>query len=115
MERPERLSLKMLMALLDILDCTMADWIEPLPRPARAARKKKAACAEASLVACVPSAPAFTARDSSDQTRTCERAVATRSGCHGDGRGGWPRLTPEQIRAVAAAVAGGRAKWRRLA
>ncbi|NKZ03290.1 helix-turn-helix domain-containing protein [Actinomadura latina] len=28
-ERPERLSLKILMALLDILDCTMEDLIEP--------------------------------------------------------------------------------------
>ena len=30
MERPERLSLKVLMALLDTLDCTMADLIEPI-------------------------------------------------------------------------------------
>ena len=29
-ERPERLSLKVLMALLDILDCTMDDLIEPV-------------------------------------------------------------------------------------
>src|SRR5437667_5259508 len=29
-ERPERLSLKILMALLDILDCGMADLIEPV-------------------------------------------------------------------------------------
>jgi len=28
-ERPERLSLKVLMALLDILDCAMDDLIEP--------------------------------------------------------------------------------------
>ena len=28
-ERPERLSLKILMALLDILDCSMTDLIEP--------------------------------------------------------------------------------------
>jgi len=28
-ERPERLSLKILMALLDILDCTMSELIEP--------------------------------------------------------------------------------------
>jgi DNA-binding Xre family transcriptional regulator len=35
-ERPERLSLKILMALLDILDCDMADLIEPVAvaRPA---------------------------------------------------------------------------------
>ncbi len=29
-ERPERLSLKILMALLDILDCAMAELIEPV-------------------------------------------------------------------------------------
>lgn len=29
-ERPERLSLKILMALLDILDCTMDELIEPI-------------------------------------------------------------------------------------
>ncbi len=46
-ERPERLSLKILMALLDILDCSMEDLIEPVTgaQPAR----KKAAGAEASL------------------------------------------------------------------
>jgi len=38
-ERPERLSLKILMALLDILDCTMEDLIEPIAaaKPARKA------------------------------------------------------------------------------
>jgi DNA-binding Xre family transcriptional regulator len=41
-ERPERLSLKILMALLDILDCTMEDLIEPV-EAAGAGRKKKAA------------------------------------------------------------------------
>lgn len=40
-ERPERLSLKTLMALLDILDCTMEDLIEPVT--ARSARGKAAA------------------------------------------------------------------------
>ena len=29
-ERPERLSLKVLMALLDILDCAMEDLVEPV-------------------------------------------------------------------------------------
>ena len=39
-ERPERLSLKVLMALLDILDCAIDDLIEPAAaaRPARKAR-----------------------------------------------------------------------------
>ena len=41
-DRPERLSLKILMALLDILDCTMDDLIEPVAA-AGAGRKKKAA------------------------------------------------------------------------
>jgi DNA-binding Xre family transcriptional regulator len=39
-ERPERLSLKVLMALLDILECAMEDLIEPaaVAKPARKAR-----------------------------------------------------------------------------
>jgi DNA-binding Xre family transcriptional regulator len=40
-ERPERLSLKVLMALLDILDCTMEELIEPVA--SAASRKKRAA------------------------------------------------------------------------
>jgi DNA-binding Xre family transcriptional regulator len=42
-DRPERLSLKILMALLDILDCTMDDLIEPVA--ASAARRPKTAAA----------------------------------------------------------------------
>jgi DNA-binding Xre family transcriptional regulator len=41
-ERPERLSLKVLMALLDILDCSMEDLIEPVAA-AKPAREAKAA------------------------------------------------------------------------
>jgi DNA-binding Xre family transcriptional regulator len=41
-DRPERLSLKILMALLDILDCDMADLIEPVA-VARPGRKTKVA------------------------------------------------------------------------
>lgn len=48
-ERPERLSLKILMALLDILDCTMDDLIEPVAAAGTDARKRKAAGAEASV------------------------------------------------------------------
>lgn len=44
-ERPERLSLKILMALLDILDCEMGDLIEPVAAPGAAKRSKKAAAA----------------------------------------------------------------------
>jgi DNA-binding Xre family transcriptional regulator len=49
-ERPERLSLKILMALLDILDCTMTDLIEPVPAAGPGKGKKtKAAGAEAGV------------------------------------------------------------------
>jgi DNA-binding Xre family transcriptional regulator len=41
-ERPERLSLKILMALLDILDCAMEELIEPIAT-ASPARVKRAA------------------------------------------------------------------------
>lgn len=47
-ERPERLSLKILMALLDILDCRMEDLIEPVATPVKA-RKAKAAGADAGV------------------------------------------------------------------
>ncbi|MEU9165809.1 helix-turn-helix transcriptional regulator [Streptomyces sp. NPDC048424] len=41
-ERPERLSLKILMALLDILDCTMDDLIEPVATQTEARKPKTA-------------------------------------------------------------------------
>jgi len=46
-ERPERLSLKILMALLDILDCTMDDLIEPVAAAGPARRPAKAAAGDA--------------------------------------------------------------------
>ena len=52
-ERPERLSLKVLMALLDILDCTMEDLIEPTDAP-KARRSKAAAGGEAGIGALRP-------------------------------------------------------------
>jgi len=49
-ERPERLSLKVLVALLDILDCSLSDLIEPVPQDGAAGtRKKKAAGAGAGI------------------------------------------------------------------
>ena len=46
-ERPERLSLKVLMALLDILDCTMNDLIEPVAAAAaQPSRKTRTASGE---------------------------------------------------------------------
>ena len=47
-ERPERLSLKILMALLDILDCTMDDLIEPVA-VAGTTRKRKAVGSDAGV------------------------------------------------------------------
>jgi DNA-binding Xre family transcriptional regulator len=44
-DRPERLSLKVLMALLDILGCSMEDLIEPVTA-AKPARKAKTASGE---------------------------------------------------------------------
>jgi DNA-binding Xre family transcriptional regulator len=41
-ERPERLSLKILMALLDILDCAMSDLIEPVAAAAPAGKTRAA-------------------------------------------------------------------------
>jgi DNA-binding Xre family transcriptional regulator len=49
-ERPERLSLKILMALLDILDCTMDDLIEPVAAAATRARKAAAGAASTESV-----------------------------------------------------------------
>ncbi len=47
-ERPERLSLKILMALLDILDCTIDDMIEPVAA-SRPAKKTNAAGGESGV------------------------------------------------------------------
>jgi DNA-binding Xre family transcriptional regulator len=41
-ERPERLSLKILMALLDILGCSMTDLIEPIAAGGQARARKAA-------------------------------------------------------------------------
>ena len=48
-ERPERLSLKVLMALLDILDCSMEDLIEPVAASKPARRAKAAGGGEAGV------------------------------------------------------------------
>ncbi len=48
-ERPERLSLRILMALLDILDCSMDQLIEPFAATTAKTRKKKAVGAETAV------------------------------------------------------------------
>lgn len=44
-DRPQRLSMKVLMALLDILDCRMDDLIEPVAAAGAASRPKQRAAA----------------------------------------------------------------------
>jgi DNA-binding Xre family transcriptional regulator len=48
-ERPERLSLKILMALLDILDCSMTELIEPVAAAGTGRRSKAASGGEAGI------------------------------------------------------------------
>ena len=48
-ERPERLSLKVLMALMDILDCSMEELIEPVAASAPARKAKSAGGARAEV------------------------------------------------------------------
>jgi DNA-binding Xre family transcriptional regulator len=48
-ERPERLSLKVLMALLDILGCTIDDLIEPVAAAASARKTRTASGEEAGV------------------------------------------------------------------
>ena len=58
-DRPERLSLKILMALLDILDCTMDDLIEPVPAAGPAGRRRpaRAAALRPASASCGPGGP----------------------------------------------------------
>lgn len=48
-ERPERLSLKILMALLDVLDCSMGELIEPVAAGAGARPRKTAGGADTGI------------------------------------------------------------------
>ncbi|MEV0827204.1 helix-turn-helix domain-containing protein [Nonomuraea rubra] len=49
-ERPVRLNLSVLMALLDILDCTMEELIEPVPAAGRGPRAERPAAGRGSSV-----------------------------------------------------------------
>ena len=75
-ERPERLSLKILMALLDILDCDMDDLIEPVAAAAPA-RKARAAGAGVGVGDRGPSGPGSPLPGNDSGGRT-----ALRSGRH---------------------------------
>ncbi|WP_239406200.1 helix-turn-helix transcriptional regulator [Frankia sp. Cj3] len=63
-ERPERLSLKVLMALLDILDCTMEDLIEPVAVAAPARKTRAAGGIETGVGALRPKRARITQADS---------------------------------------------------
>jgi DNA-binding Xre family transcriptional regulator len=62
-ERPERLSLRVLMALLDILDCTMVDLIEPVATPTSRARRTAKAAGGGELGALRPRPARIVTRD----------------------------------------------------
>jgi hypothetical protein len=62
-ERPERLSLKILMALLDILDCTMDDLIEPIAVGGQAKKTKAAGGGEAGIGSLRPKRARITPAD----------------------------------------------------
>lgn len=63
-EKPERLSLKILMALCDILDAAMEDLIEPVAAPGSARKSKKAAGAETGVGDLRPKRARITGLDS---------------------------------------------------
>jgi DNA-binding Xre family transcriptional regulator len=63
-ERPERLSLKVLMALLDILDCTMDELIEPVAAASARKPKKAVGGGEAGVGALRPKRARITRTDS---------------------------------------------------
>ena len=62
-ERPERLSLKILMALIDILDCSMGELIEPVAAAGRARAAKAAGGATAGVGELRPKRARITAVD----------------------------------------------------
>jgi DNA-binding Xre family transcriptional regulator len=63
-ERPERLSLKVLMALLDILGCTMDELIEPIAAATPIRRSKAAGGAETGVGGLRPKRARITSVDS---------------------------------------------------
>jgi DNA-binding Xre family transcriptional regulator len=63
-ERPERLSLKILMALCDILDASMEDLIEPVAAAGSASKPKKAVGAESGVGDLRPKRARITSLDS---------------------------------------------------
>ena len=62
-ERPERLSLRVLMALLDILDCSIEDLIEPVAASAAAKPGRRAAADGAGVGSLRPKPARIVARN----------------------------------------------------
>lgn len=62
-ERPERLSLKILVALLDILDCAMDELIEPVAAASTTRKKRAASGEEAGIGALRPKRARITRAD----------------------------------------------------
>ena len=63
-ERPERLSLKILMALCDILDCSMDELIEPIAAAAPVRKKRTADGADTGIGDLRPKRARITATES---------------------------------------------------
>ena len=63
-ERPERLSLKILMALCDLLDCSMDELIEPIAAAAPARKKRAAGGADTGIGDLRPKRARITATES---------------------------------------------------
>jgi DNA-binding Xre family transcriptional regulator len=57
-DRPERLSLKILMALMDILDCSISELIEPVAAGVWPAPRRLPAVQSLVLAGCAPDVPA---------------------------------------------------------
>ena len=85
-ERPERLSLKILMALLDIFDCTMDDLIEPAVSAQASTGRRRRSAPKLASGSCGPSGRASAAPNCGEY----RRPLGFRSGRvhHGAGRGG---------------------------
>ena len=104
-ERPERLSLKILMALLDILDCSMEELIEPVAAPGRQQPERPGGRRGPGSGTCgrsgPGSAPAMTEPGAARDTH--------RSGRRRGGGGDHGRSGCDQDRSVRQSSAGGRA------
>ena len=118
-DRPERLSLKILMALLDILDCQMEELIEPVAASVRP-RQQKAVGGDAGVeeapewAGSARSEPASPVSDGDDGG--VDPAIAGPIGLIVSLIAAIePGLRVEQIREAVIGVAGGRAKSRQLA